>query len=64
MEQLKQFAKDKNLPLIVDPKPLHKSFYKDVTLLTPNKKEAEELSGISIKTKRMLRVAVICYLNN
>jgi len=32
--------------IIVDPKPKHKEFYKDVTLITPNNAEASEMSGI------------------
>jgi len=32
--------------IIVDPKPKHKEFYKDVDLITPNNAEASEMSGI------------------
>ena len=39
-------AKHNSKPVIVDPKPRHKEFYKDVTLITPNNAEASEMSGI------------------
>ena len=32
--------------IIVDPKPKHKEFYKDVALITPNNAEASEMAGI------------------
>jgi len=32
--------------IIVDPKPKHKDFYKEVDLITPNNNEASEMSGI------------------
>ena len=35
-----------NVPIIVDPKPNHKKFYKGVFLVTPNVKEAREMSGL------------------
>ena len=39
-------AKKHNKPIIVDPKPKHKDFYSNVTLITPNNAEASEMSGI------------------
>ena len=33
-------------PIIVDPKPKHKDFYSNVTLITPNNAEASEMTGI------------------
>jgi len=33
-------------PVFIDPKPKHKEFYKNAFLLTPNEKEAAEMSGI------------------
>ena len=41
-----QLAKQNNKPVIVDPKPKHRDFYKDVSLITPNNAEASEMSGI------------------
>ena len=53
MNEIKKIA-NKQIPIIVDPKPKHKNFYKNVTLLTPNKKEAEEMSGIEIENEEDL----------
>ena len=41
--EIKNIAKDKII--IVDPKPKHKSFYKNVSLVTPNTKEAREMTS-------------------
>lgn len=35
-----------NKPIIVDPKPKHRDFYSNVTLITPNNAEASEMAGI------------------
>jgi len=48
INDIKTFAREETVPLIVDPKPLHKDFYTNVSLLTPNLKEAQELSGIYV----------------
>ncbi len=48
MTELKILASKKKIPLLVDPKPPHKNLYRDVFLVTPNKKEAEEMSGMKI----------------
>ena len=34
---------NKNIPVFVDPKPSNFEFYKDITIMTPNRKEAYEL---------------------
>ena len=54
MEGLKKYCKERNVLLIVDPKPEHKLMYKGVSLITPNKKEAEEISGVSIESENDL----------
>lgn len=41
-----KLSKQNNKQVIVDPKPKHRDFYKDVTLITPNNAEASEMSGI------------------
>ena len=46
-ENLMKLISDKNKKIIVDPKPQNKSFYKDVFLITPNQKEALEMSSCS-----------------
>ncbi|MCD4819423.1 MAG: D-glycero-beta-D-manno-heptose-7-phosphate kinase [Candidatus Cloacimonetes bacterium] len=54
INDIKIYAQKNNIPLIVDPKPKHKDFYKGVTLLTPNLKEAQELSGIYVTDQTSL----------
>ncbi len=54
MEEILPHTKKNKILLVIDPKPRHKSFYKGCSLITPNKKEAEEMSGIKIETKEDL----------
>lgn len=49
MALLKARAAQSGIPLIVDPKPPHFALYRGVTGLTPNLKEAEALSGRTIR---------------
>lgn len=48
MQGLMGLAKEKGLPVFVDPKPANLAFYRGVTIITPNKKEAEALAGFKI----------------
>jgi rfaE bifunctional protein kinase chain/domain len=50
MAVLKNRAAASGIPIIVDPKPPHFAFYRDVTGITPNLKEAEEMFGKTIGT--------------
>ena len=43
-----------NKPVVVDGKPINKAFFKGCSLITPNKKEASEMSGIQIKDSQSL----------
>jgi D-glycero-beta-D-manno-heptose-7-phosphate kinase len=45
MEKLINICKEKNKIIVVDPKPKHRDFYKNATLITPNHKEAHEMTG-------------------
>ncbi len=49
--QLIQFSKENYISLIIDPKPKHKEWYAGSTLITPNKKEAQTMSGIIIESE-------------
>jgi D-glycero-beta-D-manno-heptose-7-phosphate kinase len=51
MTQLIQYSKENDILLVVDPKPKHKEWYSDSSLITPNKKEAQEMSGTIIETE-------------
>ncbi|MCK5282719.1 MAG: D-glycero-beta-D-manno-heptose-7-phosphate kinase [Nanoarchaeota archaeon] len=57
MENIKEYAKKNSILLIIDPKPKHKLFYKGCSLITPNKKEAEEMAGILLETQKDLEKA-------
>jgi D-glycero-beta-D-manno-heptose-7-phosphate kinase len=57
MASIKEHAKKNDIKIIVDPKPIHKELYHGVFLITPNKKEAEELSGIIIETNQDIEKA-------
>ncbi|MCK5050735.1 MAG: D-glycero-beta-D-manno-heptose-7-phosphate kinase [Candidatus Cloacimonetes bacterium] len=54
MLQLIQFSNANGILLIIDPKPKHKDWYTGSTLITPNKKEAQEISGILIESENNL----------
>ena len=46
MERLKGLCRESGKIIIIDPKPKHKDFYKNVTLITPNHAEAHNMSNI------------------
>ena len=46
MENIIKLCKENRKTIVIDPKPQHKKLYKDVTLITPNCKEASEMAGI------------------
>ncbi len=54
MLRLVQLSKEKNISLVIDPKPKHKEWYAGLTLITPNKKEAQEMSGFMIESENDL----------
>ncbi len=54
VEKLSQLASKNKKIIIVDPKPANRVFYRNVTLITPNQKEAGELAGMEIKTEEDL----------
>jgi len=45
MHRLIGLCRGKNKIIVVDPKPKHKDFYKNVTLVTPNHAEAQQMTG-------------------
>lgn len=46
MDQIVALAHTKQKKIVVDPKPKHMVFYKGVTVITPNHKEASEMIGL------------------
>jgi D-glycero-beta-D-manno-heptose-7-phosphate kinase len=57
MAALKKIAKQRGIPLAVDPKPQHLDWYRGVTLITPNHLEAEAAVGRKIESESDLRWA-------
>ena len=51
VNKIKVLSKKKNFWIIIDPKPKHKSWYKDTFLITPNKKEAEQMCHAEIRNQ-------------
>lgn len=56
-QQVIQLARRQNIPVVVDPKPSHKDYYRGATVIKPNKKEALEMSGADnvLEAGRQLR---------
>jgi len=54
LKNLKKFADEKKVLLIIDPKPKHRKWYDNVSLITPNLKEAQELSNIQVNSQKTL----------
>lgn len=50
-------GREHGIPVVVDPKGSDYSKYRGATILTPNKKEAEQASGISISDESTLNLA-------
>jgi D-beta-D-heptose 7-phosphate kinase/D-beta-D-heptose 1-phosphate adenosyltransferase len=57
VSKLIQMAQDKNLPVIVDPKGKDYSVYKGATVLTPNLKELEAATSLSLSSEEMVKQA-------
>ncbi|MDA8161575.1 MAG: D-glycero-beta-D-manno-heptose-7-phosphate kinase [Desulfobacteraceae bacterium] len=54
MEAVMEMAAANGTPVLVDPKPANMHLYKGVSLVTPNKKEAESLAGFKIDSEKDL----------
>lgn len=54
VHSITEYAKSMNIPVIVDPKPAHADFYNNVSLITPNLKEAREISHSPAKSEAEL----------
>jgi len=52
MNFIVNYTNQKKIPLIIDPKPQHKAWYKNCSLITPNKKEAETISHQKITKEK------------
>lgn len=57
MNFLVDMTVEARIPLLVDPKPANMDMYRGVTLLTPNRLEAEAMSGVEISDDNTLSLA-------
>ena len=57
MDGIRSLSQDRQIILAVDPTVRNLAFYKDVTLITPNNYEAQQMSGIQIEDDQSLRRA-------
>lgn len=57
MQVVRETCGRRNLPWIVDPKPSHKALYRGATLMTPNTKEATELTARPARSDMEVTVA-------
>ncbi len=57
LKEILEYTKNNGKKIIVDPKRHHFSYYKGVTLITPNQSEVEDATGIKIKDKKTLEKA-------
>jgi D-glycero-beta-D-manno-heptose-7-phosphate kinase len=60
MERIQKYrCENGGRPLIIDPKPRQQEIYKKATVITPNQKEAEAMTGLQVTNKVTLNL--ICY---
>jgi rfaE bifunctional protein kinase chain/domain len=57
MDELRKISSERGIPFLVDPKPANSYLYHGVTLVTPNRQEAEAMSGLEIKDTESLSQA-------
>ena len=57
LESITALGKDAGIPVVVDPKGNDYSKYRGATILTPNRKEAEQASGIAVTDEATLNQA-------
>jgi len=55
-QQLLTVARQRRVPVFVDPKPEHPEICRNATVVTPNLREAELMAGIPLRDKRQLEV--------
>ncbi len=56
-EAILDVGRKKGIPVVVDTKPRHAELFRGATIFTPNKKEAEEMSGVAILDQKSLEKA-------
>ena len=59
MTRLQNLSRPRDIPVLVDPKPVNIGFYKGVDLLKPNRRETGQLGGIDIVDDRTCDTAAL-----
>lgn len=54
--EILSLARQRRLPVFVDPKPEHPEICRGATVVTPNLREAEVMAGVSMRDRRQLEV--------
>jgi D-beta-D-heptose 7-phosphate kinase/D-beta-D-heptose 1-phosphate adenosyltransferase len=57
LEQVLPVLKRRGTPVFLDPRPRQAALYHPISVLTPNRKEAETITGIEIRDDKSLRAA-------
>ena len=57
MDAVREICGAQNIPWVVDPKPAHRLLYRGATLMTPNTKEAAELTGHPARSDMEVTIA-------
>lgn len=55
-QQVVAVARQRRVPVFVDPKPEHPEICRNATVVTPNLREAELMAGVSLRDKRQLEI--------
>ncbi len=64
MEEVRELCRRHQIPWVVDPKPAHRALYQGATLMTPNRKETAELSGLPADSDTEVAAAGKMLLDN
>ena len=54
--RLSALARQRRVPVLVDPKPEHPEICRGATLVTPNLREAELMAGVALRDRRQLEI--------
>ncbi len=57
MDFLINFSKQKEIPVLVDPKPVNASLYRGARVITPNLKEAQDITSLSAQGEAELEIS-------
>jgi len=59
LDELIKYCSERKMILLVDPKPKHKHWYNGADFITPNKNEAQLMSGVHIESEKDFQQAAL-----